>query len=1145
MKKFCFWLSLCLLGIFSMPAQQLAFPGAEGFGRYAVGGRGGSLYHVTNLNDSGSGSFRDAVSQPNRIIVFDVCGVIHLESALVLSKNLTILGQTAPGEGVQVYGDRISFSGANNLIVRYMRMRMGIGGTSGKDALGIANGHDMIFDHISALWGRDETFSVSWDNKGTEPTNITIQNSIIGQGLQTHSCGGLCQTNGGVTHYRNLFIENKTRNPKVKGLHQYVNNVLYNWGNGGAYIMGDTEASSWADIRNNYFIKGPWDGATAPFTRGTVTFTYYGEGNYYDNNLNGVLDGSEIAHPYSGSTQVKDWATWDNSSYRPQVHPAISQMMSPQDAVAWIIDSVGPCLPVRDQVDQYLIDELMSLGTKGTTNGITTERDLPHKGTGVLYGGVKPLDSDGDAMPDEWEMANGLNPHDASDAMAIAANGYANIENYSFSITAAYPYVKSPSSLKSTNVTKTEISLAWTDNASDETAFVLEQSADNKNFTIVAELPVNTTSYKLEGLTPETVYYFRVKAVNGDVVSVYSNVLKVATIGDPELPKASVNPSPENEGTFGASSKLTLTWENKTNSYGGKLYYSVYLGFHPDSLNMVARNLSTPSFTYTKALTAGTMYYWRVNAKNDLGETEGEVWSFEAVPGGQLFYTDFATKPSAWASAYGSISDNTNIINAANTTKSVAGMTFGTGEKSVRIIAMSGANVAESTTSDYGPYSANDAGASPRCVQFYTTSSGGYLKLPEVQGPCKITMYLGNPDKSSKTVNLKTIINGVESQAMAMNMAAAKRTFKFEYTYTGSEKVVFKVDNNAKKFNINDVLIEAYVPTASELPIEIKTAPDTENVSYADGNMQIVFNQDIKYNGGISINGKQYEQISASATGANLNISYAALTPNTQYTIDLGDITDAYSEAKSFDGNFTFTTCDFPPTKLEGETHYGKAAVGLPLDFKPFDAVAPFTTEGGLVQEKQNDYPHWVQASGSISAESAVMTSTSDKLMAYFSEPAKSLRLTAAYNGSNIAFKVQETRNADVAPYWRTIRQFSAADFPIDVELPLNEESRFIKLTAPTLSGSLTISRLQICDALTALPALSAEGFRVYSPATQTLCVESFGQKAKLFVYNLLGELCHKQVLESSVNSLVLPSGMYILRMQDDKQEIMQKIMVK
>ena len=111
----------------TMYAQQLAFPGAVGYGRFAKGARASEspeIYHVTNLDDSGKGSLRDAVSQPNRIIVFDVAGVIKLKSRLVFSKNLTIAGQTAPGEGVVVYGNGVSFSAAENIIVRYLRIRM-------------------------------------------------------------------------------------------------------------------------------------------------------------------------------------------------------------------------------------------------------------------------------------------------------------------------------------------------------------------------------------------------------------------------------------------------------------------------------------------------------------------------------------------------------------------------------------------------------------------------------------------------------------------------------------------------------------------------------------------------------------------------------------------------------------------------------------------------------------------------------------------------------------------------------------------------------------------------------------------------------------------------------------------------------------
>lgn len=201
--------------------------------------------------------------------------------------------------------------------------------------------------------------------KGTVPTDITIQNSIIGQGLQPHPCGGLIQTEGGVTLYRNLYIENKTRNPKVKGLNQFVNNVVYNWGGGGCYIMGDSEGPSWAHIENNYFMKGPWKG-TAAFTRGNDNFKYYAAGNYYDTDADGTVNGHEMTdaeYDASGSYRISDLETFDGVS-RPKVHPEIANMMSAEEALMWIIDSVGPCLPVRDEVDQYLIDELKSFGKK-------------------------------------------------------------------------------------------------------------------------------------------------------------------------------------------------------------------------------------------------------------------------------------------------------------------------------------------------------------------------------------------------------------------------------------------------------------------------------------------------------------------------------------------------------------------------------------------------------------------------------------------------------------------------------------------------------------------------------------------------------------------------------------------------------------
>ena len=428
--------------------EVLAFPGAEGFGRYATGGRGGEIVHVENLNDDGEGSLRDAVSKPDRVVVFDVSGVINLKSVLIFSKNLTVAGQTAPGDGVVLYGNRVSFSGADNLICRYLRIRMGTQGTNGKDAAGVAKGNNMIFDHLSVTWGRDENFSIN----STTSRDITIQNSIIGQGLQNHSCGGLMQTGieNGITLFRNLYIDNKTRNPKVKGLNQFVNNVLYNWGDGAAYNMsGDSEGPSLTDIEDNYFVVGPilhnWknDGTgkivdtpvnpAKPFIGGNKLFSTCCLRNVYDSDKDGTLNGVEIEPLGNWNELCSGSPTFLNNV--PEVFAKIHQQTNATEAYNWIVKNAGASLPVRDQVDSFLIDELMSLGTKGSI--IQNERDVnqfPLGGPGGIKTAEKELDSDNDGMPDAFEDKYGLDKKNPNDASKIASNGYTNIENYIFTL---------------------------------------------------------------------------------------------------------------------------------------------------------------------------------------------------------------------------------------------------------------------------------------------------------------------------------------------------------------------------------------------------------------------------------------------------------------------------------------------------------------------------------------------------------------------------------------------------------------------------------------------------------------------------------------------------------------------------------------
>ena len=502
-------LTLCI----SMSAQQLAFPGAQGWGRFATGGRTGSVYHVTNLNDSGSGSLRDAVSQPNRIVVFDVAGVIRITSRIVFKNNLYVAGQTAPGEGVTVYGDGVSFSGANNIIVRYMRFRMGAVGTKDKDAAGIANGQNMIFDHCSFSWGQDENFSINWDNKGTAPQNITLQNSIVGQGLMTHSAGGLMQADK-ITLYRILLVDNSTRNFKVKGTNQYVNNIVYNWKNYAYNMGGDSQGTSYVNIENNLFINGPAVGGDA-LTGGNSDFHFYGNDNWQDKNRDGVFNptlftgtggGDKVNTPYDYPELDK----WAGNSLIEQLLP-----------------EVGASLPYRDLADCYMVDEELSYGTKGKL--ITNENELP---IGVptawsWFKGTKPADSDGDGMPDAWESANQLNPNDASDAMRIADNGYANIENYINSISKAdrQYFLRAPMLLELAEATTNSLTISWADYSDNEEGFIIEQRAETEsNFKEIGRVKANSTHYLIQnaGLQPATAYIVRVCAFNGDNKSDYS-----------------------------------------------------------------------------------------------------------------------------------------------------------------------------------------------------------------------------------------------------------------------------------------------------------------------------------------------------------------------------------------------------------------------------------------------------------------------------------------------------------------------------------------------------------------------------------------------------------------------------------------------
>lgn len=600
-----------LLLFFISQAQTPAFPGAEGFGRYATGGRGGTVYIVTNLNDAGPGSLRDAVSKPNRIVVFAVGGVIRITTRIVVSPNITIAGQTAPGDGIVIYGNGLSFTAASNCIVRYLRMRMGISGDAGKDAVSVTdNANNQIYDHVSVSWGRDENFSVTG-----QADSITIQNSIIAQGLQTHSCGGLLEPSGTLSLYRNLYIDNNTRNPKVKGINQFVNNVVYNWGVGGAYIMGDSEGESRVNIINNYYIKGPSSTART-FSRGTATFLPYVEGNYQDTNRNATLDGVLVTIPeYEGITTFRS---------TPYDYPMPATLFTAQQAYQYVLNNAGASYPYRDQVDQFLLSELTSLGTKGAL--ISNENVLPTAGPGEVHGAPAPADTDQDGMPDTWETSHGLDPNNPADGNTLTPDGYTNLEVYINTLPTLPPaaFIRPPSRLAATADTA-QISITWKDNTTQEDQVIIERATDGINYTLLASLPANTITFTDTAVLPNKTYHYRLKAVNATQTSVYSTPLSIKTPAVPAAPEAPANPTPAHQALYIEPGVLTLKWTGSTNT----TLYHVYLGTSTDSL---VKQADTAAAAYTiTGLTENTTYYWRIDASNNLGTTTGDTWSFTTL----------------------------------------------------------------------------------------------------------------------------------------------------------------------------------------------------------------------------------------------------------------------------------------------------------------------------------------------------------------------------------------------------------------------------------------------------------------------------------------------------------------------------------
>ncbi len=447
--------------------SAIAFPGAEGFGQYTTGGRGGNVYIVANLNDNGPGSFREAVeSKKTAIVVFAVSGTIHLQSKLSINTNKTIAGQTAPGGGICLADFPVSIGG-NNIVIRYIRFRMGdknqkggmVDGNGGDDAFGGTRRKNIIIDHCSLSWSTDEVMSIYAGDSTTlqwnliaEPLNYSYHFETGDKDYEHHGYGGIW---GGkhLTAHHNLFAHCNSRTPRFDGIRNstienvdYCNNVIYNWGGNNVYAG---EGGNY-NIVNNYYKWGP---VTKESVKFQIANPYkrnpdipYGkwfvDGNYVDGSANITKNN------WLGVVMDKGGeADANNARLQKPVDAVPINVQSAEDAYSLVLQKVGATLPQRDTLDERVIREVRNRTGRmvdvqgGFPHG--TEYELTVNAWPTLHSSAAPKDADLDGMPDEWEIKNKLNPNDAADASAYNLNKqYTNIEMYINSL------VKDPISTK-------------------------------------------------------------------------------------------------------------------------------------------------------------------------------------------------------------------------------------------------------------------------------------------------------------------------------------------------------------------------------------------------------------------------------------------------------------------------------------------------------------------------------------------------------------------------------------------------------------------------------------------------------------------------------------------------------------------------
>ncbi|MDO8542623.1 MAG: hypothetical protein Q7S40_19460 [Opitutaceae bacterium] len=437
MKFFLLSAGLAASTVLAADPQPSAFPGAEGFGRFAQGGRGGDVYHVVTLDDSGPGSLREGLGSARgpRTIVFDLSGTIALAAPLVINHpQITIAGQTAPGDGITLRNHALRVE-ADHVVVRFLRSRLGDEGGARQDAISVGAGSNIILDHCSASWSIDECLSAQSEKVDL----LTVQWCLVAESLHNSIHDKGAHGKGGIigslrqSYHHNLFAHHMDRNPKISWRrHCQVdcrNNVIFNWG---AASCADG-AHSHVNWVANYYKPGP---ATRENVRNCIfrilknaepdvpeQALFYLEGNHVE----GFPEIS--ADNWAGGVHFRDGTGIGNRTRQPFAYPSISYESSAVDALAPVLAVAGASL-ARDAIDRRVVEEVRTGKPHFGRDGIIdSQKDVG--GWPVLRSLAPAPDADRDGMPDAWEKERGLDPRDAKDRnLDRNGDGYTNLEEY-------------------------------------------------------------------------------------------------------------------------------------------------------------------------------------------------------------------------------------------------------------------------------------------------------------------------------------------------------------------------------------------------------------------------------------------------------------------------------------------------------------------------------------------------------------------------------------------------------------------------------------------------------------------------------------------------------------------------------------------